>query len=144
MDNDDERYLKFKSWDERCKNVWRGSKQLRKKISFHHLGNPGSFVGNPGSARVCPCLATGLEGSLISLYEPSTIQKFINSILKAVSWITCNNTIVQTVSSTPYLNTDDKQTHTHTRVCTGMCTHTSCGDEKWLYLDYHPLLTKFQ
>jgi hypothetical protein len=32
-----------------------------KKLSFDHLGNPGSFVGNPSSARVCPCLATGLN-----------------------------------------------------------------------------------
>ena len=34
--------------------------QCLKKLSFDHLGNPGSFVGNPGSARVCPCLAKGL------------------------------------------------------------------------------------
>ena len=31
-----------------------------KKSSFDHLGNPGSFAGNPGTARVCPCMATGL------------------------------------------------------------------------------------
>jgi hypothetical protein len=39
------------------------AKNCVKKLSFDHLGNPGSFVGNPSSARVCPCLATGLRGT---------------------------------------------------------------------------------
>jgi hypothetical protein len=39
-----------------------------KKLSFDHLGNPGSFVGNPGSARVCPCLATGLYIEVIFIF----------------------------------------------------------------------------
>jgi hypothetical protein len=42
-----------------------------KKLSFDHLGNPGSFVGNPDSARVCPCLATDLHKLLGVLLSPS-------------------------------------------------------------------------
>ena len=31
-----------------------------KKSSVDHMNNPGSFAGDPGTARVCPCLTTGL------------------------------------------------------------------------------------
>jgi hypothetical protein len=58
---------------------------LRKKLSFDHLGNPGSFVGNPGTARVGPCLATDLTPatlftfSLDNLFKISTSSSFISS-----------------------------------------------------------------